>query len=747
MSVTSYLAEYGPRLLSRGYPIVPILPNAKHPGFDGWQQTQADETKLNSWLGNGFAKGGVGVLTRTIPAVDIDVEDPDIVQKLVDWCETNIGPTVRRVGYAPKQLLVYRTEEPFPKISSNKYADFLNVKHKVEILGDGQQFVAFAKHPDTKKPYEWVSKNSLADIPISDLPLITVDQAKAFIAYFESLVPDDWHLVEPASTSRQVNLSIPEDERILIHAKPKARATTEQLRDALSYLDPDMRMHEWVRVGMALYHQYDGADDGFHLWDEWSAKGVKYEPNKMRARWRSFQADLRSTNPVTAATILQSAKQERRNVDTKKSLLEQFLDRYVLIEHGNLVCDLTKPPHCAVSRLDEFRNATANVRHAVPAPTKAEPDKEKLQSVHLAWLVDEDRKTAQGVRYDPSKPFFFQDENHGRLWWVNEFYMPEFTAAISGDTSIFYDHMDYLFPIKREREWFTDWIAFNLQHPYRRCKVTPLHVSVAHGTGRGWLVELIGKLLGQWNCTKTKMSTLCGEGNSGAFTDFLDKSLFCAVEEVREGGKRYAVSDKTRDLLTENYLEVNVKHGSKRTQPVFTNFFFMSNHPDALVLTGQDRRINVFSGPKGARDRHYYLRLYEWLETDGIAALHHELMARDLSDFDWQHSMSTPARTQMISNNQTETEALFHELLQDPPFPAMTFTQIVREMTKLSEKEAFETNIDEGQLTKLLQHHTRQADRIMVGGRGGKAVRPWVLHAEIKSDTHAIRQSIAECGL
>lgn len=304
-----------------------------------------------------------------------------------------------------------------------------------------------------------------------------------------------------------------------------------------------------------------------------------------------------------------------------------------------------------------------------------------------------------------------------------------------------------LFPVERERQWFIDWIAFNIQYPGRRSKVTPLHISIAHGTGRGWIVELMGKLLGQWNCTKTKMGTLCGEGNGGAFTDFLNKSLFCAVEEVREGGRRFAVSDKTRDLLTENHLEVNVKHGSKRTQPVFTNFFFMSNHPDALVLTDQDRRINVFSGPDKAMDRHYYITLYEWLETEGVAALHQELMRRDLSGFDWQHSMRTPARMQMISNNHTETETLFHELMADPPFPAMTFTQIVREMAKLSEKDAFETDIDEGQLTKLLQHHAQQAGRIKIGGRNGKAVRPWALNADIKQDTNAIRKAVEKCGL
>lgn len=747
MTGPGFLAEYGPRLLARGYDIVPIKRGHKFPkGLSNWQKGGAGETQLRAWLANGFSDGGVGILAARTPGFDIDVRDQEIRDKLVAWCEENIGPTVQRVGDAPKVLLVYRTDKPFGKMLSAKYRCELGFEHKVEILGAGNQFVAYAIHPDTGKPYDWPTPQGAADVDADDLLAVDEDQARAFLDYFESIVPDNWILVEPGGRERAALVDTPEEDRTLATIKPKVDLTEEQLQRALDALDPDMAMSDWVRVGMGLWHQFDGSDEGFNLWDAWSSQGSKYQEREMRNRWRSFDSQ-RFRNPVTAATILKLAKDAGVHVAVGGGVgteLAEFLRRYVFIEDGNRVCDLDKPPHVSISRLDEFRNATANIRHEVPAPTEKEPDRVKVIPVHQSWITHADRKTSRGVRYDPGKPMFYQSEQDGGLWWVNDFHMPRFGPS-NASTAVFHEHMDYLFPNEPEREWFVDWIAFNLQFPERRCKVTPLHVSRAHGTGRGWVVELLSKLLGPWNCTKTKMGVLSGEGSGGAFQNYLDRSLFCAVEEVREGSRRYSVSDRIRDLLTENYLEVNVKYGTSQTQQVFTNFFFMTNHTDALVLTAEDRRVNVFQGPDKPRAPEYYTRLYDWLEGPGVAALFHELMARDLSRFNWQRSMSTPARDRMIEGNRTVTEQLFHELMAAPPRPAMSFRAIVEHMTELSGEDAFDAEIDERQVVKLLQQYAEQMPRQMrLGGRGSRRVRPWILDPEIRDDSAAIRAAVSE---
>ncbi len=62
---------------------------------------------------------------------------------------------------------------------------------------------------------------------------------------------------------------------------------TRVMAECLDAIEPDMTYHDWVRVGMAIYHETDG--DGFSLWDDWSAQGSKYPGRDvMLEKWESF---------------------------------------------------------------------------------------------------------------------------------------------------------------------------------------------------------------------------------------------------------------------------------------------------------------------------------------------------------------------------------------------------------------------------------------------------------------------------
>ena len=83
-----------------------------------------------------------------------------------------------RIGRAPKRLLVYRAAQPFKGF---KYPP-------IEVLGLGQQFIAYGIHPDTAQPYHWPVQ-SLTDIALDELPVITEAQAREFAKEAYLLIP------------------------------------------------------------------------------------------------------------------------------------------------------------------------------------------------------------------------------------------------------------------------------------------------------------------------------------------------------------------------------------------------------------------------------------------------------------------------------------------------------------------------------------------------------------------------------
>jgi Bifunctional DNA primase/polymerase, N-terminal len=68
------------RLLAAGYHPIPV--NGKAPPIAGWQDIQPTQVLINSWADNYANATNTGILTRTIPAIDIDVLDPAIAGEL-----------------------------------------------------------------------------------------------------------------------------------------------------------------------------------------------------------------------------------------------------------------------------------------------------------------------------------------------------------------------------------------------------------------------------------------------------------------------------------------------------------------------------------------------------------------------------------------------------------------------------------------------------------------------------------------
>jgi hypothetical protein len=170
------------RLLGAGY--APIPTAGKRPVLDEWQNIQPTERGIDLWAHDYPHARNTGILTRTTPAVDIDVLNVDVANQLQDLLLSMIGENghvMVRVGQEPKCVILFQTDQPFAKLSTPVFQSPDQRKHKVEILCDGQQVVTHGLHPDTGGPYTW-HHGEPGYVVRDDLPYMSAALADNYIA-------------------------------------------------------------------------------------------------------------------------------------------------------------------------------------------------------------------------------------------------------------------------------------------------------------------------------------------------------------------------------------------------------------------------------------------------------------------------------------------------------------------------------------------------------------------------------------
>jgi len=168
------------RLLAAGF--LPLPAKGKTIPVDGWSNLQATENDIDGWFTRYPDAPNTGVLTRTTPAIDIDVYDPDAAEaiEMIAREMTGDGYFLTRFGQAPKRAVLFRADAPFKKIATPIFTSPSQQRHKCVVLADGQQIIFFGRHPDTGGDYSWHG-GIPGDITRADLPELTEAMAREFI--------------------------------------------------------------------------------------------------------------------------------------------------------------------------------------------------------------------------------------------------------------------------------------------------------------------------------------------------------------------------------------------------------------------------------------------------------------------------------------------------------------------------------------------------------------------------------------
>jgi hypothetical protein len=316
-----YLEEFGVRIANNGYEVIPIIPGEKRPYGKSWQVYDGTAEGVEDWIKSGKGSFGVGIKAKHTPAVDVDVHDPIMVVKIKKFVFELVGETLQRVGLPPKTLLPYQTEEPFPKVDTGFWVDPSGNTVKVEILGDGQQFVAAHIHPDTGKAYQWLGK-SILNVKRDDLPILTKDHAEAIKQFALQTFLDAGYQKKTKALQRLSATGLDPDDPFAA-VRQKTDISDDQLFAKLMLVPSNEDYEMWFHVGMALYHQYDGQQYGLDLWHQWSATAPNYDSDALDKKWPTFAISGKDRPPITARFIIKQAQEEETRIN--EEVLEKVL--------------------------------------------------------------------------------------------------------------------------------------------------------------------------------------------------------------------------------------------------------------------------------------------------------------------------------------------------------------------------------------------------------------------------------------
>lgn len=309
---------------TNGYAVIPIDPDDR----------KRPDKRIGNWRKYRFAPGdadeyancGLGILTGEIVGIDIDVRDADLVQQIEVLAEQRLGKAPRRVGAAPKVLLMYRSAEPFAKLATQSWA--LNDEasnapeykpHKIEVLADGQQFVAYGRHRETGKPYCWNGAGEPRLTPASDLPLVTVAQVRRFITDANSLLSE---VARPyKSVANDFGAGRPNQSE---SAHRLVADDFDELLSALAAIPNDFDdRQDWIKV-LAAFHTACGHRASSPIAEAAAMAFCEKWPGHSRTNslkaWRSFASAARDPrDKAGAATIFHLAKRAGWSRPTDKS--------------------------------------------------------------------------------------------------------------------------------------------------------------------------------------------------------------------------------------------------------------------------------------------------------------------------------------------------------------------------------------------------------------------------------------------
>jgi hypothetical protein len=662
-------------LLAQGYRPVPVLRHdalgkaaGKRPTLAMWQIvcSTADEAEIRRWAIDHNQSDNTGVLTGAVVGLDIDVADPALAPQIGALADAMLPTTpLVRIGRAPKSLRVFRAEGVHRKVSTPVLFLPDGTKVQIEALGEGNHFVSYGIHPETKQPYSWPGASPL-DVPFDDLPVLPASTLHAFLAAAEAVMraaggKTEAEIKDGAKFEAKTRDRKPHTDRNTDFPSP----TRQDVEEALRAVPNTHDWQGWVKIGAAIFDAL--ADDGEDLFTSWSEQSSRNDPAATLAKWQSFR---RSPMTTTDATLFYEARRngwrpareiERdqqpeppprdcddpggwsgldepppdfdipeyleavgadatSSLDPVEALIREFNVRYwVINEAGRAV--IYEPAHDPILNR-RYHNKLGFADFEKLHLNRMVKVGDKFLPAATVWLRHRDRRQyIRGVTFNPSGNH--RDHEVLNLW---QGFAVEPTA---GRWDLMKSHI-YEVICGSSHElygYLLSWMARLIQFPAQQGEVAVVLKGI-EGTGKGILARALLYILGQHGLAINHAKHLTGNFNA-----HLRDCVFLFADEAFFAGDRAHVG-VLKSLITEPTLTIEAKYANAVQAPNFIHLMMASNEDWVVPASIAARRFLVLlTAATRVGNRAYFAAIQRQMEAGGYEAMLHELAHRDLTDF------------------------------------------------------------------------------------------------------------------
>ena len=395
-------------------------------------------------------------------------------------------------------------------------------------------------------------------------------------------IMDDAVIVEPVEEELEVHT-----DNIIPFIEAK------EIKSYLNRLD-DKRYErsDWLKVGIALFNNFEGRDEGLNLWLEWSREDPvetrRSSINDINATWNSF--NLEHENPISYKTLIAWANEDKP-MNKWETIWLDGGDDAVVLEMNKVLCYIRFTGDFVLDfkTLDTFTqkkkpDLLIHYENQDFIYEDTDGNKKVLNPLKNIWLKSLKRQEYDRIVFDPrdNSPTCYNQWSGYKM----DRYSKCVRDANIDDCQPALDHIKkrWCKGSENQYEYILDWFAMKLQKPWIKMAVVPCLKS-KEGSGKNIILNMFKKIMDKYYISVANINQILGD-----FNGIIEAKMLIDLDEVSYGGNK-AQCNKLKSLITEDRQVVNKKNKEMYEIDNYADYIITTNEYYFLYVDKDSRRF------------------------------------------------------------------------------------------------------------------------------------------------------------